>query len=67
MDMGTIKTRLDTNYYYTAQQCIDDFNLMWQNCYTYNKPNDDVVHMAKTLETLFNSHLVKMPNEVNFK
>jgi len=40
MDMGTIKRRLESFYYVSAQECIDDFNLMFANCYKYNKPGD---------------------------
>jgi len=38
--MGTIKKRLDSMHYNSAQECIDDFNQMFTNCYTYNKPNE---------------------------
>ena len=40
MDMGTIKKRLQACYYQNAQQCIGDFNQMFTNCYTYNKPEE---------------------------
>ena len=40
MDMGTIKKRLESNYYYSAQECIQDFQRMFTNCYTYNKPGE---------------------------
>jgi len=40
MDMGTIKKRLDFYYYTTVQECIDDFNQMFTNCYTFNKPGE---------------------------
>lgn len=53
MDLGTIKKRLESNYYYSAQECIQDFNTMFTNCYIYNKPGEDVVVMAQTLEKLF--------------
>lgn len=43
MDMGVIKKRLDSVYYLNAQECIDDFNQMFNNCYTYNKPCE-VIH-----------------------
>uniref|UniRef100_A0A674GPP1 Bromo domain-containing protein n=1 Tax=Taeniopygia guttata TaxID=59729 RepID=A0A674GPP1_TAEGU len=39
MDMGTIKKRLENNYYWNAQECIQDFNTMFTNCYIYNKVN----------------------------
>lgn len=50
MDLGTIKKRLDSNYYWSGKECIQDFNTMFTNCYVYNKPGEDVVVMAQTLE-----------------
>lgn len=41
MDLGTIKTRLETNYYMSGKECIQDFNQMFTNCYIYNKPGED--------------------------
>lgn len=37
MDMGTIKKRLENNFYRCASECIQDFNTMFTNCYIYNK------------------------------
>lgn len=37
MDMGTIKKRLENNYYRSASECMQDFNAMFTNCYIYNK------------------------------
>lgn len=37
MDMGTIKRRLENNYYWAASECMQDFNTMFTNCYIYNK------------------------------
>lgn len=37
MDMGTIKKRLENSFYWNAQECIQDFNTMFTNCYIYNK------------------------------
>ncbi|KAM7009261.1 LOW QUALITY PROTEIN: bromodomain-containing protein 4-like [Tautogolabrus adspersus] len=63
MDMGTIKKRLENNYYWNAQECIQDFNTMFTNCYIYNKPGDDIVLMAKTLEKVFLHKITEMPQE----
>jgi len=63
MDLGTIKQRLEANFYSTAKQCIDDFNTMFRNCYVYNKPGEDVVIMAQTLEKLFVQKIAMMPVE----
>lgn len=53
MDLGTIVNRLKNNYYWTARECIQDFNTMITNCYIYNKPDTDIVVMAQTIEKYF--------------
>ena len=40
MDMGTIKKKLEQNVYHSAKECVEDFKLMFSNCYLYNKPTD---------------------------
>lgn len=60
MDLGTIKKRLENNYYWCGQECIDDFNTMFNNCMMYNKPGDDVVVMAQTIEKLFLSKVCRL-------
>uniref|UniRef100_S4RU83 Bromodomain containing 3a n=1 Tax=Petromyzon marinus TaxID=7757 RepID=S4RU83_PETMA len=63
MDMGTIKKRLESNFYFTAVECIQDFSTMFTNCYIYNRPNDDIVLMAQTLEKFFLQKVAEMPVE----
>ncbi|XP_030378303.1 homeotic protein female sterile isoform X1 [Scaptodrosophila lebanonensis] len=63
MDMGTIKKRLENNYYWSAKEAIHDFNTMFSNCYVYNKPGEDVVVMAQTLEKVFLQKIESMPKE----
>lgn len=63
MDLGTIKKRLENNYYWKAQEAIDDFQTMFDNCYIYNKPGEDVVVMAQSLEKVFKGKLATMPKE----
>lgn len=38
--MGTIKKRLESVYYWSASECMQDFNTMFTNCYIYNKVNE---------------------------
>lgn len=40
MDLGTIKKRLENNYYWSAINCLHDFDTMFTNCYIYNKVRD---------------------------
>jgi len=50
MDLGTIKKRLEKNYYFSAKECIADFNQMFTNTYVYNSSGEDIVLMAQALE-----------------
>ncbi|XP_048458075.1 bromodomain-containing protein 3-like isoform X1 [Rhincodon typus] len=63
MDLGTIKKRLENRYYCKAMECIEDINTMFTNCYVYNRPGDDIVVMAQTLEKLFLQKVSQMPQE----
>ncbi|XP_023248223.1 homeotic protein female sterile [Copidosoma floridanum] len=63
MDLGTIKKRLENQYYWSGKECVQDFNTMFTNCYVYNKPGEDVVVMAQTLEKLFLTKVAQMPKE----
>ncbi|NXQ29375.1 BRDT protein, partial [Alaudala cheleensis] len=63
MDLGTIKKRLEHNYYTRAAECIEDFKTMFWNCYMYNKPGDDIVFMAEELEKVFMKKIAHMPPE----
>ncbi|EDO31845.1 predicted protein, partial [Nematostella vectensis] len=63
MDLGTIKKKLENNEYPCAQECIEDFRLMINNCYTYNKPGDDIVLMCQSMDKLFHQKIAMMPPE----
>nr|DBA13720.1 TPA: hypothetical protein GDO54_017064 [Pyxicephalus adspersus] len=63
MDMGTIKKRLENNYYWSANECMQDFNTMFTNCYIYNKSTDDIVLMAQAMEKIFLQKVAQMPQE----
>ncbi|KAM6921178.1 bromodomain testis-specific protein [Xenentodon cancila] len=63
MDLNTIKKRLQNRYYWEATECINDFNTMFSNCYVYNRPGDDIVFMAQTLEKIFLQKVSQMPKE----
>jgi len=63
MDLGTVKKRLENKYYWSAKECIQDFNTMFTNCYVYNKPGEDVVLMAQTLEKIFLTKVATMPKD----
>ncbi|CAO1635737.1 unnamed protein product [Parajaminaea phylloscopi] len=47
--------------YADKSELIADVKLMFQNCYTFNQPADDVYVMGKRTETIFEDKLKKMP------
>uniref|UniRef100_A0A8B9EJI3 Bromo domain-containing protein n=1 Tax=Anser cygnoides TaxID=8845 RepID=A0A8B9EJI3_ANSCY len=53
MDMGTIKRRLENNYYWGAAECMQDFNTMFTNCYIYNKVRGEAVRGGRRLPCSF--------------
>lgn len=61
MDLETIKKRLENHYYYSASECIQDFETIFKNCYTYNPPEHEVVSMAKALEEFFLAKIAEIP------
>jgi len=63
MDFGCIKKRLESNFYFSAKECVKDFNTVFTNCYVYNKAGEDIVVMAQTLEKLFLTKIATMPKE----
>uniref|UniRef100_A0A8C2ZN55 Bromodomain, testis-specific n=1 Tax=Cyclopterus lumpus TaxID=8103 RepID=A0A8C2ZN55_CYCLU len=54
---------ISTMKYVWSLPCIQDFNTMFTNCYVYNRPGDDIVFMAQTLEKLFLHKLSTMPKD----
>ena len=38
MDLSLIKKKMETMQYKSAKEIIADFDLMFNNCYTYNRP-----------------------------
>ena len=61
MDMSMIKKKLEQNVYHCSKECIDDFRLMFNNCYTYNKPSDVSKHLPLLkMEKLFSISVCRM-------
>ena len=52
MDLGTVKSRLDSRAYTSADEFASDVRTIFQNCYTYNPDTHDVVAMARKLQAV---------------
>lgn len=51
--MGSIKKRLENNFYRSASECMQDFNTMFTNCYIYNKVRAVGFHFVKIYGFVF--------------
>ena len=59
MDLGTVKKNLLEHKYSNFKEFMEDINLIWNNCRTYNLPGSEIVKMANHCEKMFNKHLDK--------
>ena len=63
MDLCIIKKRLENKYYWSAKECIQDFNVMFTNFHVYYKPWDPSVGLAQLVEKSFFIIKAQMPKE----
>ncbi|TKY48919.1 Transcription factor GTE4 [Spatholobus suberectus] len=53
MDLGTVKTRLNKNWYKSPKEFAEDVRLTFHNAMTYNPKGQDVYIMAEQLSNVF--------------
>merc|ERR1712192_47105 len=63
MDLAAIRAKLENGRYCSAIECIDDFKLVFSNCYKHNQPDDTTVGKAHSLEKFLEAKLTLMPKE----
>lgn len=54
MDFGTIRNKLESNKYASADQLLKDAKQVFINCYLFNIPDDIVYTMGRELQAEFN-------------
>ncbi|CAD8171690.1 unnamed protein product [Paramecium octaurelia] len=70
MDLGTVQFKLNNNTYKTVEECLDEIQLIWDNCKLYNGPQSWITKIAEKLERLFKKNvknylpLVNLPQVV---
>lgn len=62
MDLGTVKRKLENFEYQMGDEALTDIRLVFDNCFLYNKPQDDIYSMAKDLEGVFESKMRDYPD-----
>ena len=58
-DLGSIKIKLENDEYETVQEFLNDIQLVWDNCHTYNPPMNHVTKLAKFCEKKFKKEFQK--------
>jgi len=53
MDFGTIKQRLNTNYYHRMQEFLDDMQLVFDNCCKFNGEDSSVGKICRSVRDEF--------------
>ncbi|XP_029683002.1 bromodomain-containing protein 3-like isoform X5 [Takifugu rubripes] len=66
MDLSTIRKKMDQGEYAEPAEFAADVRLMFSNCYKYNPPSHEVVHMARKLQEVFEARYVKVPQEASY-
>ncbi|KAM6548814.1 hypothetical protein CsatB_020490 [Cannabis sativa] len=65
MDLGTIKTRLNKNWYKSPKEFAEDVRLTFRNAMTYNPPGQDVHIMADQLSKIFEERWMIIESDYN--
>lgn len=60
MDLGTMKTKMESRAYSSATEFAADMRLIFTNCLKYNPPEHEVVQMAKKLQEVFEARFAKI-------
>lgn len=61
MDLSTMRKKLDSGEYETAQNFYDDFKLMIRNCFTFNPGGTPVNLAGQDLQRLFDEKWRGLP------
>ncbi|GAB4849410.1 hypothetical protein Ancab_004207 [Ancistrocladus abbreviatus] len=67
MDLGTVKNRLNKNWYKSPKEFAEDVRLTFSNAMTYNPKEQDAHIMAQHLSTIFEEKWVDVEAEYDRK
>ncbi|XP_028778223.1 transcription factor GTE4-like [Neltuma alba] len=65
MDLGTVKTRLNKNWYKSPKEFAEDVRLTFRNAMKYNPPGQDVHVMADLLSKIFEDKWATIESDFN--
>jgi hypothetical protein len=53
MDLSTVLKNLNKNKFKTIEAFLDDIDLIWKNCKTYNQVESPIYEQAENMEKIF--------------
>ena len=59
-DLNTVRNKLNEDKYENIQECLNDIQLIWDDCKTFNPPQSEFVKMANHCEKLFRKKFEKI-------
>ncbi|CAI1935246.1 hypothetical protein SEUBUCD646_0D01750 [Saccharomyces eubayanus] len=65
MDLGTISNNLMNWKYSSIDQFVNDFNLVFDNCFQFNPEGNEVHSIGQKLKELFNFHWLENQDVLN--
>ena len=63
MDLSTVKKNLSKNKYKTLDTFLNDIDLIWKNCKTYNQIESPIYEQADIMEKVFKKAAVELKQE----
>ncbi|CAD8103581.1 unnamed protein product [Paramecium sonneborni] len=57
MDLGTCQKKLQNSEYESVEECLDDIQLIWDNCKLYNGPSCWITKLSEKLEKSFKRYV----------
>lgn len=63
MDFNQILRKLRSGSYAKPEHCMEDIELIFDNCFLYNHEESDIFIMGKTLEHFYKRKILAMPRE----
>ena len=65
MDLTTVKSRLDNNYYNELGQCVSDIQQVWTNAKLYNPAEHTIHKWAEELNMITKGWVAKCQQQVS--
>jgi hypothetical protein len=67
MDLGTVKKNLRNNKYKLLEECLNEMQLIWDNCKKYNSEGSWIYDLALKLENVMIKYILKYFDFLNIK